>query len=124
MRKIDTAGTITTIAGNGDFGYIDDGLPATSEIMLPDGVAIDGWGNLLISDIDQNLVRRVDLSTGLIFTVAGNGNPGFLGDSGAALKCIEMNGSGRAWAADSNNQIYVADLLNRENSKGVAGSDT
>ena len=119
VRKIDTAGMITTIAGSGDFGYIDDGLPATSEIMLPDGVAIDGSGNLLISDINMNLVRRVDLSTGLIFTVAGNGNPGFLGDSGAAING-EMNAPA-GLAVDSNNQIYVADLLNQRIRK-VAGS--
>ena len=119
VRKIDTAGMITTVAGSGDFGYIDDGLPATSEIMLPDGVAVDGSGNLLISDINLNLVRRVDLSTGLIFTVAGNGNPGFLGDSGAAING-EMNAPA-GLAVDGNNQIYVADVLNQRIRK-VAGS--
>src|SRR6202162_5522059 len=119
VRKIDTAGMITTVAGTGDYGYVDDGLPATSEIMLPDGVAIDGSGNLLISDINLNVVRRVDLSTGLIFTVAGNGNPGFLGDSGAATNG-EMN-SPAGLIVDSNNQIYVADLFNQRIRK-VAGS--
>ena len=119
VRKIDVTGMITTVAGTGDYGYIDDGLPATSEIMLPDGVAIDGSGNLLISDINLNVVRRVDVSTGLIFTVAGNGNPGFLGDSGAAIHG-EMNAPA-GLTVDSNNQIYVADLLNQRIRK-VAGS--
>jgi uncharacterized protein (TIGR03437 family) len=119
VRKIDTAGMITTVAGTGDYGYIDDGLPAVSEIMLPDGVAIDGSGNLLISDINLNVVRRVNLSTGLIFTVAGNGNPGFLGDSGAATNG-EMN-SPAGLTVDSNNQIYVADRLNQRIRK-IAGS--
>jgi sugar lactone lactonase YvrE len=116
---MDIRGNIMTVAGHGDFGYIDDGLPATSEIMLPDGVAIDGSGNLLISDINLNVVRKVDLSTGLIFTVAGNGNPGFLGDNGAATNG-EMNGPA-GLAVDSNNQIFVADFLNAR-VRRVAGS--
>jgi len=119
VRKIDITGIATTVAGSGDFGYIEDGLAATSEIMLPDGVAIDGAGNLLISDINMNVIRRVDLSTGLIFTVAGNGNPGFLGDSGVATSG-EMNGPA-GLAVDGNNQIYVADLLNQRIRK-IAGS--
>jgi trimeric autotransporter adhesin len=119
VRKIDVTGMITTVAGCGDYGYIDDGLPATSEIMLPNGVAIDGSGNLLISDINLNVVRRVDSSTGLIFTVAGNGNPGFLGDTGTAINA-ELNGPA-GLTVDSNNQIYIADLLNQRIRK-VAGS--
>ncbi len=119
VRKIDVAGIATTVAGSGDFGYIEDGLAATTEIMLPAGVAVDASGNLLISDINLNVVRRVDASTGLIFTIAGNGNPGFLGDSGAATNA-EMNGPA-GLAVDGNNQIYVADLLNQRIRK-IAGS--
>ena len=119
VRKIDTTGMITTLAGHGDFGYISDGAPANLSIMLPAGVAIDGFGNLLISDLNLSSVRRVDLSTGLIFTVAGNGSPGFLGDNGAATNG-EMNGPS-GLAVDGNNQIYVADLLNARVRK-IAGS--
>jgi uncharacterized protein (TIGR03437 family) len=119
VRKIDTAGMISTIAGHGDFGYVDDGAPANMSIMLPAGVAIDGFGNLLISDLNLSAVRRVDLATGLIFTVAGNGSPGFLGDNGAATNG-EMNGPS-GLAVDGNNQIYVADLLNARVRK-IAGS--
>jgi uncharacterized protein (TIGR03437 family) len=110
VRKIDTRGMISTIAGHGDFGYISDGAPANMSIMLPAGVAIDGFGNLLISDLNLSAVRRVDLSTGLIFTIAGNGSSGFLGDNGAATSS-EMDGPS-GLAVDGNNQIYVADLLN------------
>jgi trimeric autotransporter adhesin len=119
VRKIDTTGMISTIAGHGDFGYISDGAPANSSIMLPAGVVIDGFGNLLISDLNLSSVRRVDLSTGLIFTIAGNGSPGFLGDNGAATNG-EMNGPS-GLAVDGNNQIYVADLLNARVRK-IAGS--
>ena len=119
VRKVDTNGMITTVAGIGDYGYIDDGLPATSSIMLPDGVAIDGFGNLFLSDINLNVVRRVDMSTGLIYTVVGNGSPGFSGDNGAATNAGLSAPAGLA--LDSNNQLYIADLFNARVRK-VAGS--
>jgi hypothetical protein len=90
-----TAGDIYTVAGNGTGGYAGDGGPATSaELNFPQGVAIDGAGNLLIADTFNSRVRvvaatagtfyGVAMTAGNIYTVAGTGACGFSGDGGAA----------------------------------------
>jgi hypothetical protein len=90
-----TAGDIYAVAGNGIGGYSGDGGPATSaELNLPDGVAVDAGGNLLLSDTGNNRVRVVAASNGTfygqamtaghIYTIAGNGTAGFTGDGGPA----------------------------------------
>ena len=76
-------GTITTVAGNGEYGYSGDGGPATSASLYgPSGVAVDSAGNLYIADQGNNVIRKV--SGGTITTVAGNGIEGFSGDGGPA----------------------------------------
>ena len=90
-----TAGDIYTVAGTGHPGYSGDGGPATAaELSNPDGVAVDQAGNLVIGDTYNNVVRVVAARTGTfygqamtagdIYTVAGNGTPGFAGDGGSA----------------------------------------
>jgi len=59
VRKIDSAGIITTIAGSGTIGLINEGVQATAAVMIPDGIALDGSGNLYLSDFNRDLVRRV-----------------------------------------------------------------
>jgi len=89
------AGDIYTVAGNGSYGYGGDGGPATSaELRDPQGVSVDGAGNLLISDTLNSRVRLVAATSGTYYgeavaagdvaTVAGSGRGGFLGDSGPA----------------------------------------
>jgi hypothetical protein len=92
VRKIDTSGMMTDFAGGLLYGFYSDGSPANTVILAPGGVAFDGSGNLYISDEDtfNTAVRRVDLSTGLIYTVAGTGQDGFTGDGGEAL-AAELN---------------------------------
>jgi sugar lactone lactonase YvrE len=64
---------VSTIAGNGKSGNSGDGGPATSaELCGPDGVALDGAGNVYISDFSNNNIRKVTVSTGIITTVAHN----------------------------------------------------
>src|SRR5437762_2695243 len=76
-------GTITTIAGTGTAGFSGDGGPATAaRLRLPDGVAVDGQGNVYIADRDNMRVRKV--SGGTITTIAGTGTAGFSGDGGPA----------------------------------------
>ena len=83
VRKVDAAGTITTIAGTGERGFSGDGGPATSaRITDPHGVAVDGKGNVYIADYTNNRVRKVSPG-GAISTFAG-GIPGFAGDGGPA----------------------------------------
>jgi hypothetical protein len=89
------AGHIYTIAGDGTQGFGGDGGPATSaELHWPYGVTVDGAGNLVFGDADNNRVRvvaakagtfyGVPMSAGNIYTVAGDGTAGFTGDGGPA----------------------------------------
>jgi len=83
VRKIDTKGNISTVAGNGTPGFAGDGGPAISaSLTFPTGVAIDGSGNLYIADSINNCVRKVT-PAGMISTVAG---VSFSGISAKALK--------------------------------------
>jgi uncharacterized protein (TIGR03437 family) len=81
VRRVDSSGIITTFAGNGTAnsigqgGYSGDGGPAKSAMLnLPEGVAVDTAGNVYIADTSNYRIRRVDRNTGVITTVAGNGN--------------------------------------------------
>src|ERR1700684_3890617 len=88
VRKIDPTGMITDFAGGPDSGPLEEaGIPATLAVVVPGGVAFDSSGNLYISDANllNTTIRRVDLSTGLIYTVGGTGVAGFSGDGGPAL---------------------------------------
>ena len=87
---------IATAAGNGTGGYGGDNGPATAaELNAPAGVASDGKGHLFIADASNNVVREVNLSSGSIVTVAGNGTAGFSGDNGPAT-AAELHRR-RAW---------------------------
>lgn len=80
VRKINTVGTIKTVAGTGTCGFNGDGIVATTaRLNLPRGVALDANGNLYIADTLNHRVRKVTPG-GIISTFAGNGNPGFSGD--------------------------------------------
>jgi sugar lactone lactonase YvrE len=84
IRKIDTAGIVTTVAGNGTAGFSGDGGPATQAMLnFPFAVLPDGSGNLYIGDFSNNRVRKVDASQN-ISTFAGNGSSGCTGDGGLA----------------------------------------
>ena len=82
IRRVDSTGTITTIAGTGKDGFSGDGGPAIqAQLRDPAGVALDGAGNLYISDASNNRIRKV-ASTGMITTFAGTGERRFGGDGG------------------------------------------
>jgi uncharacterized protein (TIGR03437 family) len=86
IRKVSAGGMITTVAGNGSYGFSGDGGPATSaSLNYPEGVAVDAAGNLFIADDLNNRIRQVSVS-GIITTVAGNGTQGFSGDGGPATR--------------------------------------
>ncbi len=107
-------GVLEPIAGNGGDGFSGDGGPATSATLsIPEGVAVDGLGNVYISDSFNNRVRKV--SNGVITTVAGNGAAAFSGDGGPAASAslnfpegIAVDGSGNLYIADQgNNRVRV-----------------
>jgi hypothetical protein len=112
IRKVDVGtGIISTVAGNGTAGFSGDGGPATSaELNFPDGVALDAAQNVYIGDARNNRIRKLDVSTGVITTVAGNGTGGYGGDGGLATNA-ELNFPSRP-ALDSNGNIYIADFQN------------
>src|ERR1700757_2693975 len=86
IRKVNTAGVITTVAGNGDARFSGDhAAPTSASLSAPFGVAVDKAGNLYIADTSNQRVRKVD-SSGMITTVAGNGTEGFSGDGGPAAQ--------------------------------------
>jgi uncharacterized protein (TIGR03437 family) len=83
VRKISPQGIITTVAGGGN--SVGDGGPATSALLVkPQGLAVDGTGNLYIADYDDRRIRKVD-PQGVITTVAGNGSPDLGGDGKLAI---------------------------------------
>ena len=107
VRKVSTNGNISTLAGNGVSGYGGDGGQATSAMINgPQGVAVDGSGNVYIADTANNRVRRV-APNGVITTVAGNGAAGFNGDGGSALNA--QVGNPVAVAVDSVGNVFIAD---------------
>ena len=115
IRKVDSAGTITTVAGAGTEGFGGDGGPATAaQLYRPAGVALDGAGNLYIADFGNNRIRKVD-AAGVISTVAGAGSTGesgggFGGDGGPATAARLY--LPRGVALDGAGNLYIADLLN------------
>jgi sugar lactone lactonase YvrE len=112
VRKVDTnTGIITTVAGNGRAGFSGDGGPATSaELNFPDGVGLDGSGNVYIGDPLNNRIRRLNVTTGIITTAAGTGTTGYSGDGGLATNA-ELDFPSRP-AVDAAGNIYIADSGN------------
>jgi sugar lactone lactonase YvrE len=105
-------GIIVTVAGTGgQQGYSGDLGPATAaRLNLPYGLALDAAQNLYIADTGNNAIRKVDLLTGIITTVAGNGTAGYAGDAGAATSAILNSPWGITIAG--NGSLYIADLTN------------
>jgi uncharacterized protein YjiK len=111
IRKIDTNGDISTVAGTGTYGYSGDGGVATSaQISQPFGIAIDSNDNLYIADTYNDRIRKVTAITGIITTIAGDGTNGFSGDGGNATDAQLNNPFGVA--VDSSGKIYIADSMN------------
>src|SRR5207302_5448407 len=115
IRKVDgRSGVMTTVAGNGQKGFDGDGGPANEAMMRePNDCCLDGKGGLLIADVADWRVRRLDLKTGAIATFAGVGKPkgktdrGRIGDGGPAADAILVGA--RAVCVDGKGTTYVCE---------------
>ena len=111
VLKVDKDGQLTLYAGKGaTSGFGGDGGPATSAGLSVSGIATDAMGNLFISDPDNESIRRVDATTGIITTVAGNRTAGFSGDGGPATAATLNNPQGIGLDAAGN--LFIADYNN------------
>jgi len=110
VRRIDTNGIITTVAGNGVQAFAGDGGPAISaSLAFPLGIALDSRGNMYVADANNNRIRMIN-SSGIITTVAGDGSGGFSGDGGQAVNAslnipsdVAVDGAGNLYIADAGN---------------------
>jgi DNA-binding beta-propeller fold protein YncE len=113
IHRRDPAGTMTLIAGDGSKGYSGDTGPATEATFNGmHNVAATADGVLYIADSWNHCVRKIDITSGIITTIAGTGVAGFSGDGGPAtaatfnfLMCVSLN--------PAQDKLYVADLKNR-----------
>ena len=109
IRKVDAAtGIITTVAGTGEPGYGGDGGPGVlAQLREPNDCFLDGKGGLLIADIQDQRIRRLDLRSGIITTFAGNGEKRRTGDGNPATHASIMGA--RAVCMDSKGNTYVCE---------------
>ncbi|GHC84162.1 NHL repeat-containing protein [Streptomyces flavofungini] len=111
IRKVDSDGRITTVAGNGFGDFKSEGGQATSALLkYPTGVALDSAGNLYFGGNDQQRVYKVTPG-GVITTVAGTGAQGYGGDGGPATAAQFSHP--RAVAVDSTDNLYIGDEYNQ-----------
>ena len=112
IRKVNTAGIVSTIGGNGSVGFSGDGGPATSaQISNPYGITVDAAGNVYIADTYNNRVRFINSNSGIISTIAGTGVGGFSGDGGAPTSAELFDPYGVT--VDAKGNVYVADINNQ-----------
>ncbi len=111
IRKVTPEGTISTVAGNGTRGYSGDGGPATAAALNePYEMRWSPAGDLFFVERLNHIVRRIATKTGLIFTVAGTGQPGFSGDGGPAIQA-QFN-QPHSLVFDRDGDLYICDILN------------
>ncbi|MGE0885897.1 MAG: BACON domain-containing carbohydrate-binding protein [Blastocatellales bacterium] len=121
IRKVDTNGVITTVAGNGQGGFSGDGGQATeASLNLPFQVAVDSTGNLYIADGFNRRVRKVTANTGIISTFAGDGRIGNSGNGGPATQAQFLLPYGVA--VENSGVVYILDAFdNRVRRVGTDG---
>jgi sugar lactone lactonase YvrE len=106
-------GNVIPVAGDGNYlgsSIGDTGSALNAELYLPAGVTLDGAGNIYIADSLHNRIRKVTAATGIITTIAGNGNPAYTGDNGLAVNATLSNPNGVT--LDGAGNLYIADTGN------------
>lgn len=111
IRRVRPDGIIETIAGNGEAGWSGDGGPALhAKLNFPYEVRLGPGGDVFWVERNANVVRRLDKSTGIVTTVAGNGTRGFSGDGGPAT-AAQMSDI-HSIAFDAKGDLYIGDVRN------------
>ncbi|SHN31237.1 NHL repeat-containing protein [Mucilaginibacter sp. OK098] len=103
IRTVTAAGLASTLAGNGTIGY-NEGSALSAEFYGPNGIAVDGQGNVYIADLGNNVIRKITAG-GIVSTFAGNGTAGFVNGTGTSSEFNNPAGI----AIDASGNIYVAD---------------
>ncbi|MSP24013.1 MAG: hypothetical protein EXR75_02390 [Myxococcales bacterium] len=141
VRRVsgDETATMGTAVGKGTAGFSGDGGPADAAELAfeaggnpePSGALLYAGGKLYVADALNHRIRVVDLATGLIATVAGNGKPGFSGDGKSALDAsfnnvrdLELGPDGRLYVADTDNHVVRAIDLDTGVVETVVGTGT
>jgi DNA-binding beta-propeller fold protein YncE len=110
IRKVDIAtGEVTTLAGAPEVHGSSDGIGSEARFYFPDGIASDGAGSIFVADTDNNIIRKVDLSTGRVSTLAG-----------AAMQFGSADGTGdkarfylpSGITSDGAGNLFIADTFN------------
>lgn len=109
VRKVDTSGIITTVAGGGTSGLGDGGAATSAQLYTPEAIAVSSSGILYIADANNHRIRKVDTS-GIISTVVGTGTAGFSGD-GSIATAAELHDP-QGVALDPSGNLFIADSWN------------
>lgn len=106
IRKITSLGVVSTLAGNANAGY-KDAAGAAAQFYSPQGVAVDAQGNVYVSDVGNNAIRKIT-PAGVVTTLAGGSGAGYADGTGTAAKFSNPAGL----AVDAQGSVYVADRSN------------
>ncbi len=109
IRKVTTAGVVTTFAGTAGTNGFTDGTGAAAKFYYAQGITIDGSGNLYVGDTDNEAIRKITTPGAVVTTFAG-GVFGSNNGTGTAAQFASPEGLG----IDGNGNIYVADSDNEE----------
>ena len=111
IRRITPDGRIHTVAGTGQAGYTGDGGPATQATFnKPHEIRFDAAGDLFVVDMVNNAVRKIDMKTGIITTVAGTGESGYSGDGGPATAATLAQPHSIQFGPEGH--LYICDIKN------------
>ena len=106
IRKITPAGVVSTFAGSSEIGFAD-GTGASAKFRLPEGVAVDGSGNVYVADTENHRIRKIT-QAGVVSTLAGSALTGSANGTGSAASFYRPTGV----AVDGIGNIYVTDQFN------------
>ena len=111
IRRIRKDGILETVAGNGKTGFEGDGGSAMqASFNQPHEIRFDRKGDLYVVDMQNHVVRKIEMSTGIIRTVVGTGKPGYQGDGGPADRAMLRQPHSIQFGPDGS--LFICDIGN------------